>query len=120
MKQIRKPTSVETYIAAAPIEVRRKLRDLRRAIRACAPSAEERISYGMPYYHYKGRLAYFAAFKRHIGLYVPTPVIEEHKSELNGYEAAKATVRFPIEKKLPVKLIKKLVRARMKMNETRK
>ena len=71
----------------------------------------------MPYYGFKGRLAYFAAFKNHIGLYIPTPVVEEFKRELKAYETAKATVRFPIGKKLPVALIKKLIKARLKKNE---
>src|SRR2546423_1012456 len=109
MNRMLKHKNVDAYIAAAPREVRAKLKELRAAIRKAAPDAEERISYGMPYYASKGRLAYFAAFKNHIGLYVPTPVIEEHKSELKGYETAKATVRFPLDKKLPVGLIKKLV-----------
>ena len=117
MKRMRKPQSVDAYIAAAPREVQSKLKELRAAIRKTAPNAAERISYGMPYYEYKGRLAYFAVFKKHIGLYVPTPVIEEHKSELQDYETARATVRFPLDKKLPVALIRKLVRARMKKNE---
>jgi uncharacterized protein YdhG (YjbR/CyaY superfamily) len=111
------PKDVDTYIAAAPKEVQSKLKELRAAIRETAPIAAERISYGMPYYGYKGRLAYFSAFKNHIGLYVPPPVIEEHKSELKDYETAKATVRFPLNKKLPVALIKKLVKARVKKNE---
>ena len=74
----------------------------------------------MPYYHYKGRLAYFSPWKAHIGLYIPPPVIEEHKSELAAHETTNATVRFPLDKKLPVALIKKLVKARMKKNEARK
>jgi len=120
MKTMPKPKDVDAYIATAPKEVRRKLKEIRTVIRKAAPDAEERISYGMPYYGYKGRLAYFAAFKKHIGLYVPTPVIEEHKSELTDYETAKATIRFPLKKKLPLGLIKKLVKARMKKNEARK
>jgi uncharacterized protein YdhG (YjbR/CyaY superfamily) len=115
-----KTQTVDAYIAAAPKEVQSKLRKLRAAIREAAPTAEERVSYGMPYYGYKGRLAYFAAFKNHIGLYVPSPVIEEHKSELKDYETAKATVRFPLDKKLPIMLIKKLVKARKQMNGARK
>ena len=111
------PKDVDAYIAAAPEGVRRKLKELRATIRKTAPDAEERISYRMPYYGYKGRLAYFAAFKKHIGLYVPSPVIEEHKSELKDYKTAKATVRFPMDKPLPVALIKKLVKARVRKNE---
>ena len=114
------PKDVAAYIAGAPKEVRGKLKELRATIRKMAPDAEERISYGMPYYGYKGRVAYFAAFKKHIGLYVPSPVTEEHKKELKDYETAKATIRFPIEKPLPIALVKKLIKARMKKNEAGK
>jgi uncharacterized protein YdhG (YjbR/CyaY superfamily) len=117
---MKKAKDIEAYIAGAPKWVRGKLKEMRRAIREAAPAAEERISYGMPYYHYKGRLAYFGIAKAHIGLYIPTPIIEEHKKELAGYEAFNATVRFPLDKKLPVALIKRLVKARMKMNEAKK
>ena len=117
---MKKPKSVDAYINSAPREVRAKLVQLRRIIKSVAPKAEEKISYGMPYYGYKGRLAYFALAKAHIGLYISPPVIQEHKSELKGYETAKATVRFPLNKKLPVALIKKLVRARVKKNEKKK
>jgi uncharacterized protein YdhG (YjbR/CyaY superfamily) len=120
MKKIPTPKTVDPYIAAAPKEVRDKLKKLRAIIKEAAPTAAERISYGMPYYDYKGRLAYFRLSKAHIGLYIPTPVIEEHKAELKDYEAAKATVRFPLGKKLPVALTKKLAKARMKKNEARK
>jgi uncharacterized protein YdhG (YjbR/CyaY superfamily) len=113
----KKIDDVDSYIQSAPKETRSKLKEMRRAIRAAAPRAEERISYGMPYYHYKGRLAYFGVAKAHLGLYIPTPVVAEHKKELRGYYAAGATVRFPLDKKLPVALIKKLVRARMRKNE---
>jgi uncharacterized protein YdhG (YjbR/CyaY superfamily) len=115
-----KPKTVDAYIAAAPRKLQGKLKELRATIREAAPSAVERISYGMPYYAYKGRLAYFSLSKAHIGLYIPAPVVEEHKAELKDYEAEKATIRFPLDKKLPVALIRKLVKARMKMNEARK
>lgn len=116
----RKPKDVDAYIAAAPKEVQSKLKELRNLITKTAPAAVERISYGMPFYDYKGRLAYFSHWKEHIGLYIPTPVIAEHERELAAYETTKATVRFPLAKKLPLALIKKLVRAQMKKNETRK
>lgn len=109
---------VDAYIANAPLEVQDKLKELRAAIKEAAPSASERISYGMPYYEYKGRLAYFGLAKAHIGLYIPPPVIEEHQSELSDYVTAKGTVRIPLDKDLPVELIKKLVKARMRKNET--
>lgn len=108
---------IDAYMAEAPRDVRTKLVKLRAAIKASAPKAEERISYGMPYYAYKGRLAYFRHWKKHIGLYVPSPVIEEHKKELRDYETTMATVRIPIDKPLPIALVKKLIRARMRKNE---
>ena len=111
---MKKAKDVDEYIASAPKEVRGRLKELRAVIKSAAPKAEERISYGMPYYGYKGRLAYFAYAKNHIGLYIPTPIVEEHKSELKDYETAKATVRFPLKVKLPLALIKKLVKASVK------
>jgi uncharacterized protein YdhG (YjbR/CyaY superfamily) len=113
------PKDVDAYIASAPKEVQGKLKELRTAIKQVAPTAKERISYGMPYYEYKGRLAYFAFAKSHIGLYIPPPVIEEHKSELKNYETAKSTIRFPLDKSLPFALIKKLIKAKMKKNDAK-
>ena len=120
MSKMPKPKDVDAYIATVPKEVRSKLKELRAAIRKAAPGAEESISYGMPYYSYKGRLAYFRLSKKHIGLYIPPPIIEEHKSELEDYETAKATVRFPLNKRLPAPLVRKLIKAGMKKNDAKK
>ena len=109
---------INAYIAKAPKGVRGKLSQLRSAIRAAAPLALERISYGMPYFAYKGRVAYFRNWKNFIGLYIPTPVLEDHQKELKNYDTAKATIRFPLDKPLPIGLIKKLIKARVKRNLT--
>ena len=108
---------VDEYIALSPKEVQDKLQELRENIKSAAPKAQERISYGMPYYYYKGRMAYFGLSKKHIGLYIPTPIVEEYKSELKDYETTKATIRLPLDKRLPVMLIKKLVKARVNKND---
>lgn len=93
---------------------------MRSAIRKAAPQAIEKISYGMPYYGYKGRLAYFALMKNHIGLYIPPPILQNHKRDLKGHStSASATVRFPLDQKLPLALIGKLVKARAKYNEAK-
>lgn len=110
--------NVDEYIAGAPKEVQGKLRELRKAIKEVAPDAEEKISYGMPYYGYKGRLIYFAYARHHIGIYPMPPIIEEFKQELKKYQTGKATVQFPLSEELPINLIKKLVKARVRMNET--
>jgi uncharacterized protein YdhG (YjbR/CyaY superfamily) len=110
--------NVDDYIAAqAPKEVQAKLQELRATIKAAAPSAQERISYGMPYYEYKGRLVYFQLWKKHIGLYALSPDVEEHTSELQGYVTTKGTVRFPLDEQLPLALIEKLVQARVRKND---
>ena len=108
---------IEAYIARAPRGVQGKLNELRSAIKQVAPGANESISYRMPYYSYKGRLAWFALMKNHIGLYLRPPVIAEHKRELTAYKTTKSAIHFALDKKLPIPLIKKLVRARMKKNE---
>ena len=113
----RKPRDVDSYIEAAPKQVREKLRKVRAAIQEVAPLARESISYGMPYYAYKGRLAWFGLHTGHIGLYLRPPVVEEHGEDLKGYVTTKSAVHLPLQRKVPVSLVKKLVRARMIMNE---
>lgn len=109
--------NVDEYIAGAPQEVQEKLQEIRKIIKSVARNAEEKISYGMPYYSYKGRLAYFAYFKDHISLFAIPPVIENHREELKKYKTSKGTIQFPLDEKLPLALIRKLIKARVKLNE---
>ena len=111
------PDKIDAYISAAPKEVQGKLRQVRAAIKAVAPTAIENISYKMPYFDYKGRLAWFGLQTKHIGLYIRPPVIEEHKKELAGFGTTISAVHLPLDQKIPIPLIKKLVRARMKKND---
>lgn len=112
--------TVEEYIACAPKELQDRLKELRATIKSAAPESEEKISYGMPYYNYKGRLVYFAYAKNHIGLYPMPPITEEFAKELKKYQTGKATIQFPLDEELPIKLIKKLVKARVKINNEAK
>jgi uncharacterized protein YdhG (YjbR/CyaY superfamily) len=112
-----KAKDVDTYITSAPKELQDRLIQLRKSIKDVAPTAQEKISYGMPYYGYKGRLVYFAYFKKHIGVYITPPIVEDFQKELQDYETHMATIRFPHDKKFPIPLIEKLVKARMKLNE---
>lgn len=114
---MKKAKTVVDYIEAAPKELRSRLLDIRKAIKEVAPESLEKISYSMPYYGYKGRLVYFAYFKNHIGLYIPPPITKMFEKELKNYETHMATIRFPHDKKLPIALIKKLVKARVKLND---
>lgn len=110
--------SVEEYIAHAPQEMQGSLTQLRAMIKKLAPKANERLSYGMPFYEYKGRLVYFAAQKNYIGLYIPPPIIANHTKELAKYTTTKSAVHLPLTK-LPSQLIKKLITARIRHNEGR-
>lgn len=74
----------------------------------------------MPYYSYKGRLVYFAAFKDHISLFAMPPIVGEHRRELRKYKKGKGTIQFPLDQTLPVSLIRKLVKAGVKRNEARR
>lgn len=115
---MKKAESVEEYIQTAPIELQQSLYDLRGAILAVCPSARETVSYMMPYYFYKGRLMYFAWTKKHIGIYaISQSVRSQFSKELKDFDMSKGTIRFPLDKKLPIGLIKKLVKAQMRFNE---
>lgn len=115
MKRVK---DVDEYITNAPKEVQEKLKEVRKAILEIAPNAEEKISYGMPFYAYKGRLVYFAYAKKHIGMYaIFEPVRAKYRSALKGYEMSKGTIRFPLHEKLPIALIKKLVEAQAREND---
>ncbi len=116
-KKLHPSGDVDSYIRAAPKASRIKLLQLRRIIKAAAPGAKEGISYRIPYYDYHGTLVWFAAFKNHIGMYVRPPVIEEHKYELKGYETTKSAVHFPMNKPLPIPLMRKLIKARIVKNK---
>ncbi len=105
--------SIDEYIATFPEEIQKILDELRATIKASAPDAEEKISYRMPTFYLKGNLVHFAAFKNHIGFY-PTPGgIQAFKDELSIYEGAKGSIKFPIDKPLPLKLISKIVEFRV-------
>ena len=107
------PATVAAYIAAAPKSVRAILKSVRATVRKAAPEAEERISYRMPAFFYRGVLVYFAAFKKHIGLF--PPVRESSLLPLVAkYTGPKGNLQFPLSEPIPHALIAKLVKARMK------
>jgi len=108
--------NIDGYIAGFPNEVQEKLEKLRMTIRKAAPEAEETINYGIPTFSLNGNLVHFAAFKNHIGFYPAPSGIEAFKKELSVYEGAKGSVQFPIEKSLPLNLVSKIVKFRVKEN----
>jgi len=109
--------AVDRYIADAPAHLQSKLTEVREAILETAPEAKESISYRIPFYSYKGRLAWFGLFQEHISLFIRPPVVEQHKRELVGYETTTSAVHLPIDSEIPAELVKRLVRARIRINE---
>ena len=108
--------NIDKYIAGFPKETQKLLEQLRATIRKAAPEAKETIKYAIPTFTLNGNLVHFAAFKNHIGFY-PTPSgIETFRKELSVYEGAKGSVRFPVDKPLPLDLISKIVKFRVKEN----
>jgi uncharacterized protein YdhG (YjbR/CyaY superfamily) len=109
-----KPKTIDDYLARVSDTQRTALEKLRRDIQAAVPSAEECISYDIPGYRLGSRLLVsFGAAKNHCAFYPGAHPIRAHEDELIGYDLAKGTIRFPAEKPLPARLVKKLVKTRL-------
>lgn len=109
-------TSVDEYIGAFPHDVAELLQKIRATIRKAAPEAEETICYRMPTFTLNGPLVHFAACKNHLGFY-PTPSgINRFRRELSAYRTTKGAVQFPLDKPLPLSLIRRIVQFRVKEN----
>ena len=102
--------------ATFPEEIQKILEELRATIKASAPDSEEKISYQIPTFTLKGNLVHFAGSKNHIGFYPGSSGIQAFTNELSLYEGAKGSVKFPIDKPLPLKLISKIVKFRVAEN----
>jgi len=109
-----KPTTVTEYINAAPKEARKKLREMRAAIKASAPGATESLKWSMPAYSYRRILVTFAAHKHHIGFYPTPPAVKAFAKELSGFGTAKGSIQFPLAKPLPLSLIRKITTFRVR------
>jgi uncharacterized protein YdhG (YjbR/CyaY superfamily) len=115
------PKNVEEYLAGVPEPARSSLIKLRAAIRSAVPAeATETISYRIPAVKYKGMLLWFAAFSDHCSLFPTAAVLEAFKNELKGFSTSKGTIHFPLDKPLPIALVKKLVKARVAQVESKK
>jgi len=109
-----KVNTVDDYIDILPEDVQEKMQSLRNAIREAAPAASEVISYKMPAFKMNNILVWYGAFKNHVGFFPTAEAIEVFKKELSQYKASKGTIQFPFEKPLPLALVKKIVKYRVK------
>jgi uncharacterized protein YdhG (YjbR/CyaY superfamily) len=115
------PKDIDEYLAGIPEPARSTLNKVRAAIRSAAPAeTTEAISYGIPTFKYKGSLIAFAAFSNHCSLFpMSGSVIEMFKDELKAFQTSKGTIRFPMDKPLSAALLKKMVKARVAVNESK-
>ena len=120
MSPTRVPKTVSDYIAAFPKDVRARLRQVRAAIRRAAPEAKEGISYGIPVFRQGGNLIYFAGAKNHIGVYPVPKGTKEFQKELAPYRAHKSTVQLPLDRPVPVRLLTRMVKYRLKEHLAKK
>lgn len=109
--------NVDAYIAQFSNPAKERLLQMRELILACAPKASEVISYQMPALRLHGMLVYYAAFKNHCSLFPSnSKLIASLEKDLAKYKTSKGTIQFPYDQPLPVKLIQKIVRLRVKEN----
>lgn len=102
--------NTDAYIADFPKETQKLLKELRKTIKSVIPKAEEKIAYGIPTYKLHKNVVHFAGYKTHIGFYPGSRAIVQFAKQLKPYDLSKGTVRFPFDKKLPLNLIKEIVK----------
>ncbi|HNX49572.1 MAG TPA: DUF1801 domain-containing protein [Thermoanaerobaculaceae bacterium] len=110
------PTSIDEYIAAFPPQVQAVLEQIRLTISLAAPDAQETISYQIPAFTLHGALVYFGAFKRHIGFYPPVSGDRSLEEAVSPYAGEKGNLRFPLDRPMPLDLIERIVRLRVRQN----
>jgi uncharacterized protein YdhG (YjbR/CyaY superfamily) len=116
-----KAKNVDEFIASAPKEAQSKLKEIRAVIRSSVPKAEEGISWGVPFYKYKGLLAGFTAGSKHALFGLTFALKDEDREKLlqKGYVTGKKTVRIKYDQKVPATAIKQMLKARAKLNEAK-
>jgi uncharacterized protein YdhG (YjbR/CyaY superfamily) len=108
------------YISKFPASTVAKLESMRNCINAVAKEGEEVINYGMPTIKLYGRnLVHFAGYAGHIGFYPGPEAIKAFEKELQPYKTSKGAIQFPLEKPLPLLLVKKMTRFRVKNEQAR-
>ena len=107
------PRSIDEYISASSPEVQPILKKIRKTIRQAAPHAEEILSYGMPAFKQGSVLVYFAAFKKHIGLYPPVRGDANLMRDAAPFAGDKGNLQLPLGQPIPYGLIRRIVRNRV-------
>ena len=109
-----KAKTIEEYLEAAPTDAQEKLRQMHECIRAAAPGAKESLKWSMPAYSYQKILVTFAVFKHHIGFYPMPSAVKAFAKSLTKYKTAKGSIQFSLDEELPLALIRKITKFRVK------
>jgi len=115
----KKPKTIDEYMALFPKDVNDRLVLMRQTIKKAAPKASETISYQIPTFTLNGNLVHFATFKNHIGFYPTSSPILVFKKELSSYKTSRGSIQFPYDKPLPLALITRIVKYRVKESASR-
>ena len=113
-------TPITDYILQFPPEVQEKLNQMRDTILEIAPESTEKIAYGIPTFFLKGNVVHFAGYKSHIGFYPGAEGIEHFASEFGSYKFSKGAVQFPLDRPLPLELVKRITAFRKAQNLEKK
>ena len=108
--------TIDEYIETFPKDIQKILETVRQTIKKTVPDAKEAISYQIPTFKLNGNLVHFAAFKNHIGFYTGSKAIKIFQKDLVKYKSSKGAVQFPLDKPMPLSLIQKIVKHRVKEN----
>ncbi len=112
-----KINTIDEYISTFPLEIQKKLKQIKKTIHILTPNSKECICYGIPTFKLNGKnLVHFAGYKTHIGFYPTSSGIIEFEHEISKYKYSKGTIQFPHDKEIPYELIKKIVKFRIKEN----
>ena len=109
-----KPTSIDAYISGFPEDIKTRLEQIRETIQQAAPEVVEKVSYGIPAFELNGVTVWFAAYKKHIGLY-PMYGLAILEEEIAPYRDrnTKDSLHFPYTQPLPLELIAKVVKYKL-------
>ena len=118
-----KPKDVDSYIANSGREAYPILKEIREIIKSTIPKVEEGISWGVPFYKYHGELVGFATYKKHISFGFGAGVLQSKDRKMleeKGYKTGKGTMQIKFDQKVPTTVIKKILKAKAKMNEAKR
>jgi uncharacterized protein YdhG (YjbR/CyaY superfamily) len=117
METISTPQTIDEYIAGFPGNVQELMQQLRNTIKATAPEAKEKISWGMATFALQGNLIHFAGCKKHIGLYPGAEAIEVFKDKLSAFKTSKGGIQLPFDKPMPLQLVAEIVSFNIKLRK---